>query len=104
MADYNENIDHDQVTLILDDGQELLCDVIAIFPARDGEYIALLPQLDEEEPPVYLYRFSQGETEDDVKLDNIETDEEFEEVSAAFDEYMDEVDLDEEWDLEDEEQ
>lgn len=98
MADYKENIDHDQVTLYLDDDTELVCDVIAIFPVDEGrEYIALLPKM-EGEPPVYLYRFIQGETDDDIKLENIETDEEFEEASLAFDEFMDEEDLDELYD------
>ncbi len=101
MADYSENLDHDQVTLILDDGKELLCDVLAIFPARDGEYIALLPQIDDA--PVYLYRFFQNpDDENDIQLDNIDSDEEFEEVSEAFDEYMEEVDLDEELDFDEE--
>ncbi len=99
MADYKENIDHDQVTLYLDDDRELVCDVIAVFPVDENrEYIALLPRMEGEEPPVYLYRFIQGETDDDIKLENIETDEEFEEASIAFDEFMDEEDLDELYD------
>ena len=48
MADYEENLDHDQVTLYLEDDTELRCDIMAIFPARDAEYIALLPNGDEE--------------------------------------------------------
>ena len=99
MADYKENLDHDTVTLYLDNNEEVVCDVIAIFPARDGEYIALAPQNDENEQ-VYLYRFTETEDETSPKLDNIETDEEFDEVSEAFYEYMDEndyEDLDEEF-------
>ncbi|MBO4695888.1 MAG: DUF1292 domain-containing protein [Lachnospiraceae bacterium] len=91
MADYSENLDHDTVTLYLDNDEEVECDVIAIFPARDGEYIALAPQ-NNEEGQVYLYRFSETEDESSPKLDNIEDDEEFEEVSEAFYEYMDEND------------
>ncbi len=93
MADYEENLERDTVTLFLDDGEELVCDVIAVFPARDIEYIALLPQ-EKEEAPVYLYRFFQNpENEDDIRLENIETDEEFEEVSEAFDQYMEEEEM-----------
>ena len=36
------------VTLTLDDGKELECVVLTIFPAGDKEYIALLPIDDEE--------------------------------------------------------
>ncbi len=93
MADYEENLDRDTVTLYLDNDEELVCDVIAIFPARETEYIALLPQ-NKEDAPVYLYRFLQNpEDEDDIKLENIETDEEFDEVSAAFDQYMEDEEM-----------
>ncbi len=99
MADYKENLDHDTVTLFLDNDEQVECDVVAIFPARDGEYIALVPQ-DTEEQQVYLYRFTETEDETSPKLDNIEDDDEFDEVSEAFYQYMDEndyEDLDEEF-------
>ena len=99
MADYKENLDHDTVTLYLDNDEEVECDVIAIFPARDGDYIALAPQ---NTKPAYIMAKKTGAlwAENDVaktdesspKLDNIEDDEEFEEVSEAFYEYMDEND------------
>ena len=80
------------VTLTLDDGRELECVVLTIFPAgpEDQEYIALMPESgEEEEGEVYLYRYN--ETEDgDPDLSNIETDEEYEIVSDAFDEILDE--------------
>lgn len=91
MADYQENLDHDTVTLFLDNNEEVICDVIAIFPARDSEYIALQPQGDEN-AQVYLYRFTETDDESSPQLDNIEEDDEFEEVSEAFYEYMDEND------------
>ena len=48
MQDFEEE---STVTLTLDDGTELECAVVAIFPAGSNEYIALLPleQDDEEE-------------------------------------------------------
>ena len=93
MADYKEDLDHDTVTLFLDNDEEVECDVIAIFPARDGEYIALAPQQADEEAQVYLYRFKEN-PDDEMSpiLENIEDDEEFDEVSEAFYEYMDEND------------
>ncbi|MBO4399294.1 MAG: DUF1292 domain-containing protein [Lachnospiraceae bacterium] len=100
MADYKENLDHDTVTLFLDNEEQVECDVIAIFPARDGEYIALAPQQEEGEAQVYLYRFKDNpDDETSPILENIEGDDEFDEVSEAFYEYMDEndyEDLDEE--------
>ena len=79
------------VTLTLDDGTELECAVVAIFPAGSNEYIALLPleQDDEEEGEVFLYRFIQKEN-DEIDLINIESDEEYELVTDAFEELLDE--------------
>ena len=84
------------VTLTLDDGKELECVVLTIFPAGDKEYIALLPMEDEEaeEGEVYLYRYT--EDEDGLpNLENIEDDDEFDIVADAFDELLDEQEYDE---------
>lgn len=71
------------VTLTLDDDSELECAVVAIFPVQDKDYIALLP-LNEEIDEVYLYRFKHNGDED-LELENIEEDEEFELVADAYD-------------------
>ena len=42
MSTYND-YDDDTVTLTLDDGKEVECSIVAIYPAGDNEYIALLP-------------------------------------------------------------
>lgn len=95
------------VTLTLDDGTELECIVLTIFPAGEKEYIALLPMegAESEEGEVYLYRYS--ETEDgQPNLENIEDDDEYEVVADAFDELLDAQEYDElvgEDELEDEE-
>lgn len=88
MQDFEEE---STVTLTLDDGTELECAVVAIFPAGSNEYIALLPleQDDEEEGEVFLYRFIQKEN-DEIDLINIESDEEYELVTDAFEELLDE--------------
>lgn len=100
MADEkNLNEEDDQemtVTLTLDDDTELECVVLTIFTAGGRDYIALLPMegADAEEGEVYLYRYS--ETEDGTPiLDNIEDDDEYEIVSDAFDEMLDEQEYDE---------
>ena len=71
------------VTLTLDDDSELDCAVVAIFPVQDKDYIALLP-LGVEDAQVYLYRFKHN-TDEDLELENIEDDEEFELVADAYD-------------------
>lgn len=98
MAD-EKNLNEEEemtVTLTLDDGKELECVVLAIFPAGGKDYIALLPMEDaeSEEGEVYLYRYT--ETEDGTPdLDNIVDDEEYEIVADAFDELLDEEEYDE---------
>lgn len=94
MKDYEDVCD--QITLTLDDNSELLCDVIATFPAKyngqENMYIALLPTDAAEDAEIYLYRFiADGE---EIDLQNIEADEEFEIVSDAFDELLDEEEFD----------
>ncbi len=87
----------DQISLTLDDGTELICDVVAIFPAGDKTYIALLPNRvieGYEEDEVFLYRYKELEG-DDVDLIPIEDEAEYELASEAFDDVLDEF-LDEE--------
>ena len=71
------------VTLTLDDDSELECAVVAIFPVQDKDYIALLP-LGVEDAQVYLYRFKHNDDED-LELENIEDDTEFETVADEYD-------------------
>jgi len=94
--------DHEEatVTLTLDDDTELECAVLAVFPAGELEYIALMPIEDGEDDDeaevgdIYLYRFKELEN-GEVQLDNIEDDDEYELVSDAFDELIDSEEFDE---------
>lgn len=84
------------VTLTLDNNEELECAVVSIFDANNRRYIALLPLEGKaaEEGEVYLYRYN--ETEDgQPDLENIDSDEEFEIVSDAFDEMLDDAEYQE---------
>ncbi|MCQ2497073.1 MAG: DUF1292 domain-containing protein [Lachnospiraceae bacterium] len=103
MADENININNgadddafDQVTLTLEDGSELVCDVIAIYPCGNREYIALLPE-DDPDGDFLLYRFIDN-GDGNYELDDIETDEELEDASDAFDELLDNEEFDEMFD------
>lgn len=95
-TDYNNNSEYSSVTLSLDDGTEVECAVIRTFPAGDNNYIALLPiaDIDEDESEVYLYRYSINSDNEPV-LENIESDEEYEIVSDAFDEELDAMEYEE---------
>ncbi len=88
---------NDQITLTLEDGNELICDVLAIFPVDGKDYIALLPQGDDPDAEIFLYQFVE-KGEDDIDLINIEDDDEFEAVSDAFDELLDNAEFDEMFD------
>ena len=94
MKDYEDVCD--QIPLTLDDDSELLCDVIATFPAtingKEQMYVALLPTDATPESEIFLYRFF--EDGEDIDLQYIEDDEEFEIVSDAFDELLDEEEFD----------
>ena len=94
--------DDDYVDMVLDDGTELHCSVIAIFPVEGQQYIALLPDKvieGYEEDDVFLYRYTEKEG-DDVELGMIDSEEEYEIVAVhdgarplitpdAFDELLD---------------
>lgn len=100
MHDHNcgcgHNHEHEpMITLTLDDDTELECIVMSIFPVGEKEYIALLEadSTDDEASEVYLYQYVEHD-DDEVELINIEDDNEFEEVSQAFDALLDEEDDD----------
>ena len=89
----NDELDHDQVTITLEDDTEIVCDIIAVFPCKEKEYIALLPQDAGEDGEVFLYEFIQNG--DDIELETIDDDAEFEAVSDAFDEFLDSEEFEE---------
>ena len=85
--------EENKMTLVLDDDSELVCDVLGIFEVDDMEYIALLPEGDEE---VLVYRYVESEDEE-FELLNIENDEEYEKVSDTFfDLFYEDEEMDEE--------
>ena len=91
-TDYNNNSEYSTVTLSLDDGSEVECAVIRTFPA----------DIDEDESEVYLYRYSISADNEPV-LENIDSDEEYEIVSDAFDEELDAMEYEELYEQEDSE-
>lgn len=85
------------IHLELEDDTEVDCAVISLFEAEGQEYIALIAvedlESDEEESALLLYRYNEDpEDEDSFTLDNIESDEEYEMVTAILDEILEEED------------
>lgn len=84
------------VTLTLDNDEKLECDVLTIFETDGRQYIALLPLNDEgenEDGQIYLYRLIDNGEGEEPGLENIMEDEEFDRVSEAFNNWMEEQDF-----------
>lgn len=98
MADNTQKNDDTDilVTLDLDDGTQVECEILTIFTADKRDYIALLPVDEAGEPnedgEVYIYRYSE-DADGTPSLENIEDDEEYEAVSDRFDELLDEAEF-----------
>lgn len=83
----------DLVTLTLDNDEELVCEALVVFEANNTKYLAVAPQVeDEEESSIFIYRYIDNSPEE-PQLENIDTDEELELASAAFDEWVEEQEL-----------
>ena len=70
--------------------------VLTIFETEGREYIALLPLNEDgnsDDGQVYLYRFINNGEDAEPDLENIEDDAEFDRVSEAFNEWMEEQDF-----------
>ncbi|MDO5755250.1 MAG: DUF1292 domain-containing protein [Tissierellia bacterium] len=72
----------DKITLTLDDDTQIDCGILGIFEVEEQErdYIALVTDGGE----VYLYRYIPVEEEDQLELDAIATDDEYNQVKATF--------------------
>ena len=97
----NENLDEEMtVELNLEDGTTVTCAIITILDVDGQDYIVLLP-LDEDgnndDGEVWFYRYSENpdDPNEEPELGFIDSDEEYEAVADAFDEYLDSVEFDE---------
>ena len=98
-----ENGEEITVDLDLDDGRKITCATMIILTVDEKDYIVLLP-LDKNgqntDGKTWFYRYISNEN-GDPELGYISEDEEYEKVSEAFDEYLDEAEFDELVDLDD---
>ncbi|MBI9032502.1 DUF1292 domain-containing protein [bacterium] len=76
------------LTLTLEDGKELNCEVLATLELNDKEYIAVLPENEEE---FWIYEYAENE-DGTLSINNIEDDDIFDQVGEAFEEMFDEED------------
>lgn len=83
------------VTLTLDDDSEVDCEILTIYTVNNQDYIALLPPAGNgfEEGEALLYRYF--EENDEPRIENIESEEEYEIAADAFDEWLDEAEYEE---------
>lgn len=83
-----------KVELSLEDGTSVMCEVITILEVNGKEYIALLPegQDNEEDMDVWFYEYEENpdDPDEEPELTYIEDDEIYDTVVEAFDEYLDE--------------
>lgn len=94
MSDINnkndDEIDIEMIDVTYEDGSTCTCEVIAKFDVNDITYAALLPA-DDDESDILVYRYS--ENGDDVDLDEISDEDEFNEVADALDEILDDLEF-----------
>lgn len=92
----DDRMEEELLTVYLEDGTQMDCQILTIFEAQGRDYIALLPLSGElaESGEAIIYRYSEDENEEPV-LDNITDDAEFEVVEEAFDEWLDSCEYDE---------
>ncbi len=84
--------DYDSLVINYEDGTTENCEVLGLFDCEDNTYIALLPESDEDS--VYLYGYVEHE-DDTFSLVDIEDDELFARVAAAYEELLEGDDEDE---------
>ncbi len=84
----HEEEGYETITLTLDDDSEMVCIVLGIFECEGNDYIALLPEDEEDGEDVFIYKYKEV-NEEEVELDVIESEEEFEKASKTFEEIFD---------------
>lgn len=88
------------VEIELDDGTVVNCEVITVLEVAGKDYIALLPEgqdEDAEETEVWFYELKEDKDDPNAEpeLIYIESEDEYEAVADAFDEFLDNIEFDE---------
>lgn len=95
-----DNDEEMTVTMTLDNGEEVTCAVITILTVDEKDYIVLLPlnengENEDGEVWIYGYREDPDNPNAEPELFFIQDEAEYETVSDAFDEYLDNAEFDE---------
>ncbi len=88
----DENLPYMVIPIEMEDGLEVECEVLAIFPVDGKQYIALIDK-DHEDSDIWLYRFVPV-GEEEFNIEDIEDDKEFEKVEDAFNRMMEAAEID----------
>lgn len=100
MAENNYADEEMTVELELENGEKVTCAIITILSVNEKDYIVLLP-LDEngenEDGEVWFYGYKENakDPNEEPELIFIDDDNEYEAVSDAFDEFLDNQEFDE---------
>ena len=86
------------ISITLDDDTVVECDVVTILSVGDKDYIVVLPndggeRFPEDEVWIYGYKENPDDPNEEPELIYIDDDEEYERVSDAFDEYLDNLEF-----------
>ncbi len=104
MADFNfDDIEEMQVSLELEDGTNLECEVVYIFEWEGDDYAVLTP-LDDEIEEIYFFgiEIEDNKGEPEITLLQIEDEDILDALADAFDEILDNEELDRLGELDDE--
>lgn len=82
--------DIEMIDITYDDGTTCSCEVIAKFEIDDVTYAALLPE-DDDDADILIYRYT--EHGDDVDLEGITDEYEFNKAADALDEILDDLEF-----------
>ena len=88
----DESLPYMVITIEMEDGSEVECEVLAIFPVDGKQYIALIDK-DHEDSDIWLYRFVPV-GEEEFNIEDIEDDKEFEKVEDAFNQMVEAAEID----------
>ena len=104
MADIDnfDEFDDEEMTveLELEDGVKVNCSIITILTVNEKDYMALSPIVDEDDEnygEVWFYGYSENpdDVNEEPELRYIDSDEEYEAVDDAFEEFLDGQEFDE---------
>ena len=87
-----ENLPYMVIPVDMEDGTQIECEVLAIFPVWGRQYIALIDK-DNDDSDIWLYRFVPVGDEE-FNIEDIEDDKEFELVEDAFNKMVESAEID----------